>query len=256
MQHLLKLTAGIFLFTGNFLVQGQFLAPGGLPPGFHHALLDVLAAGPSFYGRATVQMSNGPEKDPTIIPCHIAVLSGNMRFEADSFQPGSNVPPAQVAQLKHMHSISILRPDRNRMYMVFPDFKSFVEIAYSKSTGTDAAPPPQISKTRLGSELLGDQPCAKTQWKVTEPDGEHYVISVWVATNSSTFPNQIEIGPALVTFQNLSMEPPDASLFEPPASYIKYEGIQEIILRDAEKARHTNEPLGLREKTDTGKERH
>jgi hypothetical protein len=205
-------------------------------------LLDVLAAGPSFYGRATVQMTNGPEKAPTLIPGHVAVLSGTMRFETDFFQPGSNLPPSQVAQLTNMHSISILRPDRNRMYMVFPGFKSFVEIAYGKSTGTDAAPPPQINKTPLGTELLGDQPCAKSQWKVTEPDGEHYDIHVWGATNSSIIPNQIEIGPALVTFQDLRIEPPDASLFEPPAGYIKYEGIQEIILRDAEKARQTNAP--------------
>jgi hypothetical protein len=129
MQHLLKLTTVIFLLTGNVLVHGQFSAPGGLPPGFHHALLDVLAAGPSFYGRATVQMTNGPEKAPTLIPGHVAVLSGTMRFETDFFQPGSNLPPSQVAQLTNMHSISILRPDRNRMYMVFPGFKSFVEIA-------------------------------------------------------------------------------------------------------------------------------
>jgi hypothetical protein len=141
-----------------------------------------------------------------------------------------------------MQSISILRPDRHRMYMVFPGFRSFVEIAYSKSTGTDAAPPPQINKTPLGNELLGDQPCAKSQWKITEPDGEHYDVNVWAATNSSAVPIQIQIGPALVTFQDLRMEPPDAGLFEPPAGYTKYEGIQEIILRDAEKARQTNAP--------------
>ena len=59
------------------------------------------------------------------------------------------------------------------MYMVFPDFRSFVEIAYCKSTGTDAAPPPKINKTPLGNEPVGVQPCDKSQWNVTENDGEH-----------------------------------------------------------------------------------
>ena len=244
MKHLLKFTAGILLLTGNFLVQGQFRAPGGLPPGFHHALLDVLAGSPSFYGQAKIQMSNSPGKEPTSVSCNIAVLSGNMRLEADSFEAGSNLPPAEVTQLKHMHSISILRPDKNRMYMVFPEFKSFVEIAYCKSTGTDAAPPPTINKTPLGKESVGDQPCDKSQWNVTETDGEHYDLTIWEATNWSNVPIQIKIGapPALVEFQNLHMEAPAGSLFEPPAGYTKYEGIQEIIQRDAEKAQNTNAP--------------
>ena len=244
MKHLLKLTAGILFLAGNFLVQGQFRAPGGLPPGFHHALLDVLAGGPSFYGRAKIQMSNGPDKEPTSVSCKIAVLSGNMRLEADSFEAGSNLPPAEVAQLKHMHSISILRPDKNRMYMVFPEFRSFVEIAYCKSTGTDAAPPPKINKTPLGNEPVGDQPYAKSQWNVTESDGEQYDMTVWAATNSGNFPIQIKVGapPVLVEFQDLHLEPPNSSLFEPPIGYTKYEGIQEIIQREAEKAQNTNAP--------------
>src|SRR5271170_4689455 len=114
MKHPLKLAMCILCVAGNLLVQAQFRAPGGLPPGFHHALLDVLADGPSFYGRAQIQLSNGPDQGPTSISCNIAVLSGNMRLEVDSFQTGSNLPPAEVANLKNMHSISILRPDRNR----------------------------------------------------------------------------------------------------------------------------------------------
>ena len=244
MKHLLKLTAGILFLAGNFLVHGQFRAPGGFPPGFHHALLDVLAGGPSFYGRAQIQMSNGPDKEPASVSCKIAVLSGNMRLEADSFEAGSNLPPAEVAQLKHMHSISILRPDKNRMYMVFPEFRSFVEIAYCKSTGTDAAPPPKINKTHMGNEPVGGQPCDKSQWNVTESDGEQYDMTVWAATNSDNFPIQIKVGapPTLVEFQDWHLEPPNSSLFEPPTGYTKYEGIQEIIQREAEKAQHTNAP--------------
>ena len=242
MNHLLKFAVGTLFLAGTFHAQAQFSAPGGLPPGFHHALLDVLAGNPSFYGRAKIQMTNGPDKEPTSLSCNIAVLSGNMRLEIDSFGVGSNLPPAEVAQLKSMHSTSILRPDKNRMYLVFPDFRSFVELAYCKGTGTDATPPPKITKTPLGKESVGDQPCDKSQWNVTESDGEHYDITVWAATNLSNFPIQIKVGapPALVEFNDLHLAAPDSSLFDPPTGYIKYEGIQELILREAKKSQNTN----------------
>jgi hypothetical protein len=244
MKDLVKLTAGSFLLAGSFLAQGQFRAPGGLPPGFHHALLDVLGAGPAFYGRAMVQVANGPDKDPALISCNIAVSSGRMRLESDSFQTGPNMPSAEVAQLRNMHSISILRPDKNRMYLVFPDFRSFVEIGYDKSTGTDPSPLPQVTKTSLGSEFVGDQLCRKTQWKVTEPDNEQYDMTVWVATNWNNFPMRIKLGspPAVVEFRDLHLEEPSGRLFDPPAGYTKYEGIPEIIQREAEKKRNTNAP--------------
>ena len=240
MKHLLKLTAGILFLAGNFLVQAQFRAPGGLPPGFHHALLDALAGGAPFYGRAQIQLTNGPDKEPTIISCNVAVLSGNMRLEVDTFLTGSNMPSAEAANLKNMHSISILRPDRNRMYMVFPDYKSYVELAYAKNTGTDASPPPKIEKTPLGKESVGEQPCNKSQWNMTEGNGEHYDITVWAATNLNNFPIKIKVGQpaAMVQFQDWHMEAPDSSLFEPPPGYTKYEGIQNIIQQEAEKAKN------------------
>ena len=241
MKHLFKLTTGTLLLAGNLLVHGQFRAPGGLPPGFHHALLDVLAGGPAFYGRAKIQVSNGPDKEPTSISGDIAVLSGNLRLEVDTPGAGSNLPPTDAARVKQMHSISILRPDKNRMYLVYPNIRSYVELAYSKSTGTDAAPPPKINKTPLGKEAVGDLSCDKSQLNVTESNGEQYDITVWSATNSSNVPIQIKVGSpaAAVEFEDLHMETPNSSMFEPPTGYTKYEGIQELIQHDTEKAQNT-----------------
>jgi hypothetical protein len=221
MKHLLRFTAGALLLAGGFLVQAQFRPPEGLPPKFHHLLLDVLAGGPDFYGRAKIQMSNGPDQNPTLMSCGIAVLSGNMRMESDTFNVGSNMPPIEAERLKHMHVITILRPDRNRVYMVFPEFKSFVESVYGTNIGTDVTPPPKISKTPLGKENVGGQPCDKSRWNVTESDGEQYDLTIWTATNWSNFPIQIKIGapPALVEFQNLHLEAPNSNLFELPADY-------------------------------------
>jgi hypothetical protein len=244
MKHLSKFIAGIVLLSGNFIVQAQFRAPGGLPPGFHHALLDALAGIPFFYGTATVQVPNGPDQPPTSLSCNVSGLSGDLRIEVNSFEPGPNVPAAEVAQLKDMRSISILRPDQNRMYMVFPKFRSFVELAYGKSTGTDAVLPAKITKTPLGKDVVADQPCAKSEWNVTEADGEHYDLTIWEASNWNNFPIQVKIGdPAtVVNFQDLHLESPNSALFVPPAGYTKYEGIQQIIQSQTEKAPNTNAP--------------
>jgi hypothetical protein len=242
MRHRLKITAACFLLAAGFLLQGQILVPKGLPPGFRQALLDVLGGGPAFYGRATIQILNDPDKEPTFIPFKIAVLSGKLRLETGLFDGITNLPPSTAAQLKKMRAISILRPDRNRLYMVLPDTRSLVEIAYSKSTGTDPSPPPQINKTSLGKELVNDQLCDKTQWKVTESNGEEFDLTVWMPADSGGVPARIKFNspPALVTFQDLRLVPPDSSQFEPPGDYIKYEGIQENILREIEQARKTN----------------
>ena len=143
-----------------------------------------------------------------------------------------------------MLSIGILRPDKNRMYLLFPRFTSMVELAYDKGTGTDPAPPPKITKTLLGKETIGDASCQKSQLQVSESDGEQYDITVWESPNWNNFPVQMKIGspPALVQFQDLHLEAPSSSLFEVPAGYAKYEGIQEIIQRKAEKPETTNVP--------------
>src|ERR1700733_3637465 len=99
MKHLLKLTTGILLLAGSFPAHGQFSAPGGLPPGLNHALLDVLGGGVSFYGRATIQLPNGPDKQPTSVSASIAVLGGNMRVEADAPDPGPNLSPVEATKL-------------------------------------------------------------------------------------------------------------------------------------------------------------
>lgn len=226
-----KFAAGVLFLTGGISGQAQFGPSGGLPSGVQHALLDVLGGGPSFYGRAAVQLSTGTNQPPTSLSCNIAVLSGALRTEVDD-----------AAQVKQTHSISVLRPDRNRAYLVLPDVKSYVEIAYGNSSLTDAVAPPRITKTPAGSEMVGDVACAKSQWEVVEADGAHFDVTTWTATNSSNFPIQVKVGApaALVQFEDLHMEAPAGELFEPPSGYTKYEGIQSLIQRDVQKAQNPN----------------
>jgi hypothetical protein len=240
----LTLIAGILWLTGDFVAQAQFRAPGGLPPGFHHALFDVLGAGPAFSGHALIHLSDGTNKAPETLSCDIAVLSGTMRLEVDTFETGTNVPPSEAANLKEMHTISILRPDLNRMYLVYPMFHSYVEVPYSKSTGTNSTPPPNIGKSFITNVMVGIQGCVESDWEVTENNGEQYGLLVWSATNLNNFPIRIQLGspPVTVDFETVHMETPDGSLFVPPPTYIRYEGIQEIIQREAAKPQTAASP--------------
>lgn len=239
MKHIFSITLGILLLAGNSHVHGQAATPGGLPSGVYHALLDILGEGPSFYGRATIQLADGPDKAPLPITCNIALFGRSMRVETDSLNPGPNVPPLEAARLQSMHAINILRPDRNRSYLVFPSFHAYVEIAYANA-GSNPALPAKIDKTQIGPENVGDQPCLKSHWAVSESGGQQFDVTVWTSKNWNDFPIQIKIASPAVTvvFDNLHLDAPDGSLFDPPADYTKYEGIQEIIRRNAEKAQN------------------
>jgi hypothetical protein len=234
--------AGLLISGG--VAEGQFSVPGGLPAGFHHALYDVLSGQPAFTGRALVQLSNGPDQPPTSITCNISFAPGKMRVDVDSFVTGTNMPAEEAAKLRAMHSSTIVRPDINRMYLLFPEFRSYVEVASFGKSGSDPAPAPVIGKTPLGKEAVGTLTCNKSQWNITEMNGDHYDITVWTSTNLNNFPVQVRLGPpsALLDFEDLRFNPPDASLFDPPAGYMKYEGIQELILKDTQKAGITNVP--------------
>jgi len=236
-----RLVASGLLCLAAITSHAQLSAPGGLPPGFHHMLLDVFTGGPSFYGQASVQESSAPDQQPSTINCSISFLAGKMRVDIDSFDPGTNVPPAEAAKLKNMRSTAIVRPDKNRMYLLYPEFRSYVELTLFKASGTDPVPPPTINKNPLGNEALGTQPCEKSQWNITEGSGERYDVTVWLATNLNRFPIQIRLGPptALVLFQTLHLEMPNTGLFELPSGYKKYDGIPENIFRNTQPAENT-----------------
>ncbi len=242
------LLAGGVLLAGNFAAQAQFSAPGGLPPGFNRALFDVVAGGPAFSAQATIQLSSESNEPPKTVSCSIAYLDGKLRVECDSFDAGTNIPSAEAAKLKTMHTVTILRPEKNRMYLIYPGFRSCVETACYKNTGTDPEPSPVINKNPLGKDSLNDVSCEKCQWNIAELNGEHYDLTVWTSNDLNDFPVQIRLGPptTFVTFQNVQFEPPDANLFEPPAGYVRYQGIQENIVRETEKAQNpsqnTNSP--------------
>jgi hypothetical protein len=234
----------VLVLAGRLTAQPpNFNAPGGLPPGFPHALLDVFATVPAFHGRIIIQVPNGASNPPSVFQGSLSALSGSLRLEVNSFDPGTNMPADEVANLRQLHPIYILRPDKNRMYTAFPTFKSYLETGYYKRSGDEPAAAPQISKGAPTKETLGDQPCAKTQWSVTEASGEHHDITVWTATNLNNFPIQLSIDtpPTLVNFQDLLVEPPEPGMFDPPEGYMRYSGMPDEIQKAIDKS-HTNAP--------------
>jgi hypothetical protein len=244
MKHLFKLALGILFCLAAHPSPAQVPLPGGLPPGLPHALLDVVGDRPAFYGKATIEVASGADGNFSTFDCNVAVLGGNMRLEVNNFQPASNAPPYDATQLAKMHMIDLLHPDQNRMYVIFPMLKSYLETTYGPNTGTAPVALPTIVKTALPKATIGDLACEQSQWSVSDPDGEHHDLTVWTATNYANFPIQIKLlaPPALVKFQDIQMQAPDASLFDLPVGYSKYEGIQELILTGPGGPKHTNSP--------------
>lgn len=237
-KQFLKRTVGSLFLAGSFLVQAQSGPVGGFSPSLNHALLDVLGDGQSFHARATVQ-SSGSSGFPASY--EIAVLGRNLRLEAESMEVGTNMPADEASRVRQMHSISIVRLDRNRTYLVFPAVRAYVEMLY---TGSNNLAPPKVLITPGGKDMVGEESCLRNHWSISENDGRQFEITCWNSKNWSDFPIRIQIdNPALkVDFQDLHLEAPDPGLFEPPAGYTRYEGIQEALQRNAARSQNDAAP--------------
>jgi hypothetical protein len=230
-----RFALGLLFLADGFATRAQVQAPGGLPPGLDHALLAVLADGPPFHGRALVVCSNTPNQTATY-SCDIASLEGNLRIEASSTDSGANLSPLEVVRRQQMHSVILLRPGRNRAYLIFPNIRTYVEVAYSKAS-TNAVPPPKLEKTVPEKETVNDLPCEKSHWTVTEFDGQKFDATIWSSANWNGLPVQIRVAAPMaeIVFQDLHLDPPAGQLFEPPGDYVKYDGVEQMIRQKLEK---------------------
>jgi len=218
------------------LAGAQLLPVGGPATGFEHILLDLFGRQSDFVATATMHLRDNATNELMTMDCNVDALNGSVYMEMSSFYAGTNASPG-AAQLKQMPSVTILRPDLDRTYQVFPMFQSYVETALSRDGGTPVESAPRIGKTLLGKETIDDHACEKTAWSVTDAAGTEQKLLVWTAPDLHNFPIQVSIGvppnTAVLEFVNVQFDPPLAALFSPPAGFIKYEGISSMIMSNA-----------------------
>jgi hypothetical protein len=91
----------------------------------------------------------------------------------------------------------------------------------------------QISKTKLGKETVAGQATIKTKVILTAGKNEKHEATFWYASALKEFPVQVQMvqddGSLLMTFRNIRLVRPEASLFATPQKYTRYTSIEQMM---------------------------
>lgn len=175
-------------------------------------------------------------------PGKIAFDNLKSRFEMNlSEAKGGGMPPQMAAQMKSMgmdSMVIISRPDEKTTYMVYPGLKSY---ALMPDQAGKAADPSafQVEITKLGEETVEGHPCVKNKATVTDDQGKKHESTIWNATDLKNFPVKIQTvqqgADTTLVFKNVKLSKPEASQFDPPAGFTKYENIMALMQNEVMK---------------------
>ncbi len=227
-----------FIGLGLMPASAQFGPPGGAPQGprFDGAMDKLLGANQTF--SATLEFQTTERRGENItMPGKLSFDNGKSRFEMNmSETKGTKMPPDAAEQLKSMGMdtmISISRPDKKTICMIYPGLHSYAEMpapdAAAKSDPADS----KIETTEIGKETVDGHSCVKNKVTVTDKDGTKHESTVWNASDLKNFPIKIittEQGQnSTMLYRNISFTKPAASSFEAPNGFTKYDNIQTMM---------------------------
>jgi hypothetical protein len=179
---------------------------------------------------ADAQMEVKMQEGTIAMPGKIAFLDGKTRFEMDATKmKGGNVPPQAAEQMKQMgmaEMVSISRPDKKETYLVYPGLKAYAVVPDPQSEDGKTAEEPEIKRTEIGKETVDGHQTTKYKVVMKDDQGNEQESTLWAASDLNGFPIKIETVnegmPSTVTFNNVKLEKPDESLFNPPADFQRY----------------------------------
>ena len=209
------------------------------------------SGGPSFGGAtaklfgdhqafsATMEMETGdPVSGQAVtMPGKLSFDAGKSRFEMNMAEMKSAaMTPEAVAQMKAMGMdlmVSITRPDKKTVCLIYPGMQSYVENPLPEKTDAMTDDDFKMETTGLGAETVDGHDCIKNKVVVTDKDGKKHESTVWNATDLEKFPVKIESAEgghkAVMHFKNVSFKKPAASAFEVPADFKKHASMQAMI---------------------------
>ena len=212
------------------------LAQMGGPPntGFNAALTKLFGITTAFSARCDVRILDTNQKDKMSMPMEFALLDSMVRAEIDMTQiKGQGMSPEQAAQLKQMgmeRIISIMRPDKKALNLLYPAMQACVTMPLPKEELAAIQKEPKMEKTVLGKETMDGHACEKSKIILTDANGKKSEAVVWMATDLKDFPVRIETtekGESVILhYTNIQFAKPDARLFEIPADYKAYDSMQ------------------------------
>src|SRR6266481_4880206 len=209
----------------------------GSPGGVSTALAKLFEGIPGFSAKAEVQVLDSSKKETTHVPMDFALLDNKIRVEIDMTQIKSQtVLESEAAQLKQMglsQVISIIRPDKKLIYVIYPDQKSVLTLPMPKEDAEAAEKTPKIEKTALANETIDGHACVKNKVIVSDDKGQMLEAITWNAADLKNFPVQIQTkengNTTLVRYKQIQIVKPATNQFEPPEGYAQYSDMMDLM---------------------------
>lgn len=220
------LTGGFCLLLASAFAQ----FPGaGQGPHFGKDMAKLFGDNSTFSANLQIEGQGG-----TTVPGKFVFDQGKTRFEMEMSQMKGG---SQAADMSHMKSmgidmdrvVMISRPDKKVHYLVYPGMKAYAELSVQDADASKPENTFKVELTELGKETLDGHPCVKNKAVVTDDRGDKHESTLWNATDLKKFPIKIEqTQDGTVTslhFKDVSFSKPEASLFDPPSEYTKYDSM-------------------------------
>jgi hypothetical protein len=227
------LTAAMFCLGLSPVFAQPGPTPGGA--GFDSAMTKLFGENSAF--TATLESQIKPKSGDLItMPGKISFDSGQARMEMNlATATGLKLPAGAADQMKSMGldvMITVSLPAKKSVLLIYPGLQSYVDNpmpAAAAATNLNF----KVTTTELGSETVSGHPCVKNKVFVIDAGGATNEFTVWNATDLKNFPMKIFRGgpeaDVTMTFADVSLTKPAASLFEPPASYSRYDNVQTMM---------------------------
>lgn len=235
MKNHFSILALAIIYLGLLPAYSQFGPPRA--PGLSGSMAKLFGDNPNFSATLEIQNKGGSPDQIMTMPAKIFFSDGESRLEMDMTQMKSaQMRPEATAQIKSMgmdKMVMIARPDRKKSYMIYPGMQSYAEIPLQDIEASATTNNFKMETAELGKETVDGHPCVKNQVTIIYNNGDKHVVIVWNATDLKKSPvkmEQTEQGnTATMLYKDINLSKPDASLFEPPSNFTKYDSMQTMM---------------------------
>jgi hypothetical protein len=191
----------------------------------------------AFSAKADVRVVDKTQKESMTMTMNFAFLDSKVRVEIDMAQmKGKDMPPGAAESMKQMgmdRIVSVIRPDKKAMYMIFSGMQSYVNMPPPKEDAAMLEKNPKIEKQVLGKETIDGHPCVRHKVVVTDDTGKKNEAIVWNATDLKDFPVQVQTtekdNTVVMHYREVQFARPDARQFDPPGGFTEYGDMQQLM---------------------------
>jgi hypothetical protein len=200
-------------------------------------LLRLFGAHTNFSAKAELRVLGKNQREKIFTPLDVALLDRKLRLQIDAAQVRNASMPANAAtgmkELGLDRVISLVRPDRQMTYAIFPNLKSLIKTPFTASDLAAHKGGAKLNKVPIGKETLDGRECIKQQVTLTDAQGSRREFTTWEAAGLRDFPVQIASrereDSIVLRFRQVQLTRPEPKQFEPPANFTEHRDVHSFM---------------------------